>query len=198
MKNIPVLAVVVVSLSLASCATSFQLSNEAKVLRQQMSAADASAVLANYTQPSTDRGTPCLMNYGLANLTTELNYNEPIQVSGSVLSFVGSRAVLQDSSIERVAGTANAQVSSTYKRRPGEFAIDVRHINRVMIIKAGGIVPGCSRAQHGYLVAIRPEEGELPNGAEFSFNPLDQSQLNTVVAALTYFAPQAKVLASGL
>src|SRR4029077_19244625 len=71
--------------SLISCASNVQLSSDAKSLHDHMTAQQAESVLASFARPDANHGGICL--FGVHVVVTGLNYEKPVTVSGSVISF---------------------------------------------------------------------------------------------------------------
>lgn len=179
----------------AACATTVDLSVNAQAQLQAMSQADAEALLRSFVEPDSGSGAVCLI--GQKPLLTRLNYEVPPVVTGAVIDFSGTYAALAGVEAKGDMLAGEGQVFLSYGAKQGEFSVDTRTLKEVRILAANdALLRLCRGFQPGFVVALKPAKG-LPDQGEISINAKDQAALDTLLAVLRFFSPQAR-LAAGI
>ncbi len=176
---------------LISCASTVQLSSNAKSLHDHMTAQQAESVVATFARPDATRGGVCL--FGVHVVLTQLNYDKPVSVSGSVIHFNAYYAAPGASSVTGNVAAGTGRLKMTYIAVPATSVVDVRTLHEVRVLETNPNVIGiCKHFKPGYIVALKPDQG-LPDQAEISVNAASHTDLDSLLAALTVLSPQAKV-----
>jgi hypothetical protein len=186
-------------MSIASCAGTYTLSDNTKILRDRMTTNTAAATLQKYMSPDDTRIGACILHSGGAETLTDMDSSQPVVVSGSEIVFFGYNKEVTDLKVSGNVIQGTGVLTKTFKRVRQRYAFNTTGLNRILILKAGEMRrSACLDAKPGYLIALRPESGGLPYKAELSLNVASTADLETVLAALSHLAPQAQILAAGL
>lgn len=176
-----------------SCASTFELTRDAKMLRNQMTQSKAEELLKIYIQPTSTRGGICLI--GQNTLLTRLNYEIPPVVSEAKIHFTGSYAVLRGASTRGDILSGTRQVRLGYTARQAKSSVDTRTLKEIRVLETNDALLGvCKRFKPGYVVVLKPEKG-LPDQGEITFNATNQIELGTILAVLSFMSPQARLVA---
>jgi hypothetical protein len=155
--------------ALMSCASTFHMSEHAKDLRTRMTLREAESLLAQYARPSAARGGLCMTGDGAM---AQLDSEAPVRVSDFVIKF-----------------------SAFHATRDGQFTLDARDLKEIRVLEADPRVSTrCRNYKPGYAIILKPNK-RLPDKVEVSINASSQSELDTILAALTTMSPRARLTA---
>ena len=175
----------------SGCASTFELSGDAKSLREQLTAARATSVLDKYVKSAVDRGGLCMIG---VTQGTRLDDSQPITTTGSVVRFAAFYAVPGGSQVQGSVVAGTGQVVSRYHIRRGTLTTDARTIREIRLLEVNKYLQAaCVGAKPGHLVVLKTEAG-LPDQAEVAINTTSAAQLDELLAALTYFSPRARLV----
>ncbi len=175
------------------CAGSIVLPEHVVSLRSQLDQDAATRLVARHAQWRQGRGGLCLM--GLTSGAT-LEQKAPISASSGKLRFTGrySKAGLL---VGGMPTNGNPDEIEPYSRK---LEVDLRTLREIRILdrRLENLRRWCPNVADGYLIVVKPRRS-LPYDAEASINVLERSALDEVLAALTYFSPEARIVGgSGL
>lgn len=183
----------------ASCAQTYTLSENTKVLRDQMTTDTAAATLQKYMRPDSTHIGACILHSGGDETLTDMDRSQPVTVSDSKIIFFGYYKEVIDAKVSGNVMQGTGVLTKTFKRVRQKYVFNTAALNRVLILKAGEVLRwACLDAKPGYLIALRPESGGLPYKAELAINVSSKADLENVLAALNRLSPQAQISAAGL
>ena len=192
MKALELIATTVVCGLLASCASTLQLSDAVKVERGSMTPKRADDLLEAYARADATRGGICLI--GVKFDLTRLDYKSQIEISGSVISFDAYFAKLANISVGGNVAAGTGTVGLSYKSVRGSGSIDMRSLKEIRVLDSNvNTLALCPGFKPGYLVALKADHG-LSDHAQISINATSPTELNSVLAMLTYYSPGARVV----
>lgn len=179
--------------TLASCASTVELSNAARSQRDQMTLQHASALAEQYAKTSATSGGLCMV--GQNPRWTHVDDRTPVTVTGPMMEFTGTFARLSESYISKKVRGVTGLVAISDDEDRAKYAVDLRTLSEIRLLEAkpGQFSGICPAYKVGWVVVMKPEGG-LPDGADISFNVTNQADLDTVLATLTYFSPKARVV----
>jgi hypothetical protein len=191
MKRLRAISAVLVSASLVSCASSMGLTQAAKTERDGMTPRQAEQLLAKYAGPDNGHGGVCLLG---ARALTGLDGTRPISVSGSVISFSGNFTSLAGARATGNAAGGTGAVEVGYQVSAGSASLDMRKLKLIRVRDSNPMLLGfCPKFKPGYLVGLKSDP-ELPDHTELLINAESPADLDAILAMLTYFAPQVRVV----
>ncbi|HKB60358.1 MAG TPA: hypothetical protein VKC56_09990 [Gallionellaceae bacterium] len=192
-KAFRALSLSVAVLTLASCASTVELSGAAMSQRDQMTPQSASALAARYTKASATSGGLCMV--GENPRWTHVDYRAPVTVTGPMLEFTGIFARASEAYISKKVRGVTGLAAISDDEDKAKYAVDLRTLSEIRLLeaKAGQFSGVCPAYKTGWMVVMKPEGG-LPDGADISLNVSNQADLDTVLATLTYFSPKARVV----
>jgi hypothetical protein len=191
-KYVRSVAVSLIGVALASCATTAHLSTDANLLRDRMTPPQAESLLAMYSRPDATHGGLCLI--GIRISLTKLDYSKLVDISGSVINFHAYYAAISNISVQGNVAAGTGRVGIAYKESQGASAIDVRTLREIRVLETKPqTLALCPNFKPGYLVALTTERG-LPDQAQISLNAANSAELDSILAMLTFFSPNAKLV----
>lgn len=191
MKRLGWLFVMPLCAALAGCASTYQLSRAARNERDSMTLRQAEQLLKAYATSDADHGGLCLI--GSQVTLTRLN-DDSIKVSGPVIHFNGDFAHMAGASVHGDTVPGAGSVDIAYQASRQDASLDVRELTKIRILDTNGIYLGlCPKFKPGYLVTLTGQRG-FPDHAELSINAESPAQLDSVLAMLSYFSPNVRVI----
>lgn len=190
MKILDICAFLLISLLLAACASTFQLSNKARILRNNMTTEKAETILADFAQPTNTQGGICLIG---ADNKTKLAGNELIITTGAVIYFSGTYAESTNSKKSGISTAGNNQLETDIVLKKKSSSLDTSQLTEVLIFNANkALMDRCQTIKSGYLVVMKTS-ASLPEKAELSINAANQDDLDAILATLSFFSPKVKL-----
>jgi hypothetical protein len=191
-KYVRSISMSLIGVALASCATTAHLSTDAKLLRDRMTPQQAESLLATYSKPDSAHGGLCLI--GIRFAITKLDYSKLVEISGSVINFQAYYAAISNISVQGNVAAGTGRVGVAYKESQRVSAVDVRTLREIRVLESKPqTLALCPNFRPGYLVALSPEQG-LPDQAQISLNAANTAELDSILAMLTFFSPNAKLV----
>lgn len=177
---------------LAGCASSFKLTNNAELMRNQMSQPEAEKLLASFVKPNNSRGGLCLV--GIHTSLTRLNYDFPVTVAGTMIDFSAFYASPGGTSVQGNITSGTGQVSLGYRAEEGRFSVDARTLHEVRILNVNRVLLAlCHNFKPGFMVVLKPSKN-FPDQAEIGINATSQDEIDSILAVLTYLSPKARLV----
>lgn len=178
--------------SLAACASTLHLSQSARIERESMTPQKAEHLLETYAQSDAEHGGLCLI--GSQVTLTHLNDAVPVRVSGPVIHFDADFARMAGASVHGDVTAGWGSVSVGYQASRQNASVDVSDLKEIRVLDTNDIYLGlCRHFRPGYVVALSGRRG-LPDHAQISINAESPAQLDSILAMLTYFSPDARVV----
>lgn len=188
------LTVFCLSLGLTACASSIELSNDALMQRSHMTPQQAQAQLASFARATPTHGGLCLL--GAHIILTRLDPTAPVSVSGFSIRFTGRYAEPAGGNVSGNVAAGTGQVTVSYTAVSAASSVDASSLTEIRVLETNPNTEALCRCKPGYLVALKTSAG-LPDQAQIGFNAANQAELDSLLAALSFLSPQAK-LVSGL
>jgi hypothetical protein len=177
---------------LAACASTVTLTGEAKSLRDRMTAPQAESLLNTFAHPDATHGGLCLV--GVRVVITRLDYDKPVTVSGSVISFGARYAVLGGGSVNGNVAAGTGRVTVNYGAEHAILSVDTRTLTEIRVLETNPNLLGlCRHYKPGYVVAVKTQQG-LPDQSQISLNADSRAELDTLLATLTFLSPRARLV----
>lgn len=186
----PAIGILLVAAALAGCAGAYTPSENARALRTGMSAEQASRIIADSVGGANQAWGACLIGF---NPGAVLNYSEPVTVQGATITFSGrvgkgqilGKTLLPDTQIEALRPQFEERTMTVNAASLKEL--------RILSERVQNLQTWCPNVRAGYVVVLKPEAG-LPADAEFCINVKTSRELDSLVAALTYLSPDARLV----
>lgn len=157
-----------------------------------MTPQQAESLLKIYAMQGADHGGLCLI--GVRITLTHLDYGSPVGISGPVVNFDGYFARLAGASVAGNVAGGTGQVSVGYQAVHQSASVDVSRLKEIRVLGSNANnLAFCPHFKPGYLVALTGERA-LPDQAQISINATSPAQLDSILAMLTYFSPNARVV----
>ena len=172
------------SLFVMACATPVKPNAELLRLQSSMTLDKANTILQKYIVPTDFRDGLCLM--GL-NPGARLDYDRETTFRDSKLVFYG---MFGDG---HLFGKALPLPDVPYGVSTKQVEVDVRQLKEIRVISKNieRLSRWCPDVKPGYLLVLEPRDG-LPADAQISINVATPTELNELLAAVSYFSPGAR------
>lgn len=181
-----VLAIVALA---AGCASTYQLSPAAIVMKRNMTPKQAEDVLKELVFPANDSGR-------IFNIDTELPVcgNADVALNGSVMAYRANYRVNVGAGVEGSVQSGTARYVERYVIKTGRFKIDFRDVSKIQIWKTTDSIfkVPCPNIKPGYNVFVRKTATSV---VSLIFN-VNGEDLDRLLAALLYYSPEAEIKAS--
>jgi hypothetical protein len=152
----------------------------------------AEDLLQTYARPTARHGGLCLI--GIRITITQLDYNFLVKISGSIVNFDGYFARLAGAAVQGNVAAGTGRVDVAYQASRQTASIDMRRLTEIRVLDSNANnLALCPSFKPGYLVALKGERA-LPDQAQISINATSPTELNSILAMLTYFSPNARVV----
>ena len=107
----------------------------------------------------------------------------------------GYFAKLSGASVQGNVAAGTGRVTVAYSKSHGNASIDVKTLTEIRVLETKPqTLALCPNFKPGYLVALKGDHG-LPDQAQLSINATSPAELDSILAMLTYLAPQAHLVA---
>lgn len=171
---------------LLACASTITPNARMTQLQNDMSFDAADAILRKYVAATDTRDGLCLI--GL-NPGARLNYDEEPSTQAGKIHFTG---VFGDG---HLFGKTLPIEGATAKSTSKEAQVDTNRLKEVRVIdkNVDRMKRWCPTIKPGFLVVLKPVQS-LPSDAELMINVATTTEVEELVAALTYFSPSARLV----
>lgn len=160
-----------------------------------MTPENAAAMLEKYVKPSNGRNGLCAIST-LGRLV--LDHRQPVNVAGTIIKVIAYYPVHVGSNVSGNVMAGSGQLTTYYKMQRGKFSIDIGTLTKIRVQETTEetlkwLVKSCPNIGPGYLVDLNTSRS-LPDNGRLSINVPDQETLDSVLAVLSYFSPQARLV----
>lgn len=169
------------------CVPSYTLSQSALAQRAALTREQASAILAAAVKPSEKAGGFCAIDGESVRIVD----NKSVTTQGSTIAFDAyfQYDIKYTRQNQIVNGVLQMTTIKTFKERPGRMQFDIAKLGSIRVVETDGHILGykCPNPKPGFAVIL------LSHTLNAIIN-VPNSDIDSVMAALSYFSPNAKLI----